>query len=84
MVCSKVLLVLEPCLFCWGLFLTRVSFWFSPDSVDYEVGLVSGSLSKSRPSPGSGSLSALFSSTTAPASVLFHPAPEVSPGLDPV
>lgn len=55
----------------------------SPDSVDYEVGLVSGSLSKSRPSPGSGSLSALFSSTTAPASVLFQPAPEIIKSVEP-
>lgn len=48
----------------------------SEDSVDYEVGLVSGSLSKSGSGSGSGSLSALFKTTSAPTSALFQPAPQ--------
>lgn len=48
----------------------------SEEPVDYEVGLVSGSLAKSRSGPGSGSLSALFK-TSAPSSALFQPAPEM-------
>lgn len=47
----------------------------SEEPIDYEVGLVAGSLAKSRPGPGSGSLSALFK-TSAPSSALFQPAPE--------
>ncbi|CAL1600610.1 unnamed protein product [Knipowitschia caucasica] len=49
----------------------------SDSAVDYAVGLVSGSLSKSSPGPGSGSLSALFSTTASPSSSLFRPAPEI-------
>lgn len=56
----------------------------SEDSLDYEVGLVSGSLSKSSSGPGSGSLSALFSSTTtAPSSALFQPAPKIMKSAEP-
>lgn len=53
----------------------------SEEPIDYEVGLVSGSLA--RPGPGSGSLSALFK-TSAPSSALFQPAPEIVKSVAPV
>nr|XP_057926609.1 RNA-binding protein 34 [Doryrhamphus excisus] len=47
-------------------------------SADYEVGQVSGSLFQ-KESAASGSLSALFSSAAPTASVLFKPAPQLTP-----
>lgn len=49
---------------------------------EYQVGLVSGSLSQSGSGPRSGSLSALFKTST-PSSALFQPAPEIVKSVEP-